>query len=272
MPYRRRSKRKKALRLSKKAAAIFAIFIVMLAAGILVLSSIFAREMSVAQRKPIIIAKAAIKEADVDSEIEGKYYGLCEKNSIHSVADFRKTVEQDPILANHYSGFNWDNAKIGRLEESLLTFVSYRKDDIIRRTSKPVRLPKGDEYITDGIHRVRTFCCNDYSVASAPAEVSKAEPAPDMEPVPDSGSSSFSQPDPLILAANIIDQKALLDEPAEKVTISSPMSPPTFGLYSSREAERPVVTPEPGTFWLMGCGGVAAVALVLKRRRKALNA
>ncbi len=103
--------------------------------------------------------------SDANFERKGKWYGLCAKNSIHSVDDFRKTVSNDPVLKTHYADFRWENAEMGRLDQATLAYVYFRKDDKILLTKKPIRLPAGDEYITDGYTRVRTFCCNNYTVA-----------------------------------------------------------------------------------------------------------
>ncbi len=104
---------------------------------------------------------------DANFEREGKWYGLCAKNSIHSVDDFHRTVSNDPVLKTHYADFRWENAKMGRLDQAVLAYVYFRKDDKISLTKKPIRLPAGDEYITDGYTRVRTFCCNNYTMVPA---------------------------------------------------------------------------------------------------------
>ena len=106
------------------------------------------------------------QEAFVDANFErkGKWYGLCAKNSIHSVDDFRTTVSNDQVLKTHYADFRWENAKLERLDQAMLAYVYFRKDDKIFLTKKPIKLPAGDEYITDGYTRVRTFCCNNYTV------------------------------------------------------------------------------------------------------------
>ena len=98
----------------------------------------------------------------------GKYNGLCTKESIHSIEDFRKTVGEDRLLSAHFSGFNWESARLGKQERDVWVYVSYRKDDVIGWTSKPIRLPKGDGYISDEFHTVRTYWCNDYDTAAPP--------------------------------------------------------------------------------------------------------
>jgi hypothetical protein len=110
-------------------------------------------------------------------ERDGKWYGLCNKNSIHSIEDFRQTVMNDSILRVHYADFRWEEAVMKRLEKPTPAYVYFRKDDAIFRKAKAIELPAGDEYITDGKIRVRTHCCNDY--AEAPLVASDATEAPE---------------------------------------------------------------------------------------------
>ena len=100
---------------------------------------------------------------DADFENQGKWYGLCSKNSIRSIEDFRKTVEEDEALKTHYAGFNWEKARLGNLQSPTLAYVYFKKDGKIFRKEKPIKLPAGDGYITDGNRTLRTYCCNDYT-------------------------------------------------------------------------------------------------------------
>jgi hypothetical protein len=100
---------------------------------------------------------------DASFEGNGKWYGLCKKNSIHSVADFHKTISNDHVLKAHFTDFKWEYAKMGRLEKATWAYVYYRKGDTIFRKDKPIVLASGDEYITDGNVKVRTTCCNRYT-------------------------------------------------------------------------------------------------------------
>lgn len=131
--------------------------------------------------------KEPVKQDFEDASFEGngKWYGLCAKNSIHSVEDFRKTVSSDPVLNKHFSGFKWENAKMGKLDKAMHAYVHYRKDDKIFRKKTPIKLPAGDGFITDGVTTVRTMCCNSYAAAPpAYAEPElEAEPAAGPQPI-----------------------------------------------------------------------------------------
>ncbi len=286
MPYRRRSGFKKYLTSFTTGIGIAALLVLAVVAISLLVRSSFTKEKVVSQAAPITLAKLEIQEpADASSEISGKYFGLCKKNSINSVEDFRKTVRNDTVLSAHFSGFNWETAKLGKQDKEVWTFVSYRIGEIIRRTSKPVRLPKGDGYVTDGVRIVRTYCCNDYVIAPPPMDVSLVSPADPVERV---------DGPPRRMHKNT----EIVDDPPRKLSSWSPTEdsagaipeyleqlPSNFGppvFYSgsphfspdsplqpriSSGRNEPTPVPEPNTFFLLG-SGVAAFSLFCLLRRK----
>ncbi|GAM10707.1 hypothetical protein OR1_03000 [Geobacter sp. OR-1] len=206
--------------------------------------------------------------ADASSEIAGKWYGLCKKNSIHSIEDFRKLVANDPVLAKHFAGFDWKNARLGRLEESLLTYVSYRKGSTIKQTRKPVRLPKGDRYITDGTRYIRTYCCNDYVIAPPPSE-SSADPQQEIVAGP---ARQLSAGAPYL--SDIVSMAALQGMAGAPGQNSS--GAPTGGIDLPTKQvpyltplEVPPVVPIPGTFLLFGSGaaGLGILRTIFRKMR-----
>lgn len=108
--------------------------------------------------------------ADARSEVAGRWYGLCEKNVVRTVEDFKRIVYGDPLLLKHFDGFNWAGARLGRNEETVWTYLAYRKGDTVFSTTKKVKLPMGDGFISDGFRKVRTYCCNDYIETVPPVE------------------------------------------------------------------------------------------------------
>lgn len=192
---------------------------------------------------------------DASSEINGEWRGVCGKNSIHSVEDFRKTVQNDPVLLNHFSGFNWETAKIGKQDDVTLAYVSHRKGGVIRQTKKPIRLPKGDGYITDGVRVARTYCCNDVNMTPAAGETKKDPPPIAMSPaagvpeewVPSEPSFPFDPSDAIPFATSF-----------------PKSSPPTH----PSPPDKPSPVPEPGSMFLMGTGLAVLVAALRKRNSR----
>jgi hypothetical protein len=218
--------------------------------------------------------------ADSSFEKEGQWYGLCRRDSIRSVEDFRRTVANDETLRVHFADFKWEKASIKQLEKPVFAYVYFRKADTVFRKAKPMGLPAGDEYITDGKTRVRTHCCNDYTEAP-PLVASDSEfpPAPAEEtPLPFAPSLAFlsnnsegtpgliipppptsSLPSTSAAAGFIVGTTKGNDDPTfpqdPPPVIPPPVTPPT-----------PV--PEPGASLLLGVGFGAMLLFVFFRRRR----
>jgi len=236
-----------------------------------------------APKAPIKSALVGLQEpADASSEVAGTYYGLCQKNSIHSVADFQRTVQEDPVLTAYFSGFNWDAAKLGRLDQEIRVFVSYRKDKTITWTSRQVSLPKGDGYISDGFRFVRTYCCNDYLdeqprkipgptvLAPLPPDLASLRPVfgsgpPDLEIPPDLENVPtvfwYPPPAPLPLPPDLLPMPlpssgGAPPRPKPRARLPhGPILPPEFAVVPHKPLRLiPDLVPEPATLVLMGFG------------------
>ncbi len=194
--------------------------------------------------------------SDATSEINGRWHGLCRKNTIQSVEDFQKTVATDPVLSRHFAGFNWETAKIGKLNEETLAFVTHRKGESIKPTAKPIKLPKGDGYITDGVRTARTYCCNDISLmpsAGLPKkEVEIASEFPVVATPSDVYYSNYTPP-------------GSSDNPPDVPPYIPPYTPPDDPQPEKKEDPSPSPVPEPGTLLLMGTGLLALAALYRKK-------
>ncbi len=285
MSSRKRSRAKNVLRgFAKGFAACALVVIAVVAVGVAV-RSFTAEEKAVSHAVPLMPAAVQKVEepANADSEMGGKYYGLCKKNSIHSIRDFQKVVRNDPVLEAHFAGFNWDTARIARQEKDVWTYVSYRKGDVIWRTTKAVRLPKGDGYVTDGTRVVRTFCCNDYVIAPAPTGAGPAAPVERVDAPPRRTERSVEEVPPLASGAPVGEEPGVVpayhDVPAvysgPPIFYSNPPGTPPFVPYSSpkhnpppKPPPHPTPVPEPATFVLVGVGaGMLGFFGLLRRKR-----
>jgi len=224
------------------------------------------------------IQKEPVKQDFEDASFEdsGKWYGLCKKNSVHSVDDFRKTVAEDPVLKAHFANFNWGNVQMGKLEKKTPAYVHYRKNDTIFRKKTPITLPAGDGYITDGTTTVRTMCCNSYSAAPPAYGGPELEAEPSAGPQPLNVNNYSAPPEPV---EEIITQ----EKPTEKPLVSSnrivtpliitPDHPGNDDRPSTHdhpdEPEKPT-PPKPvpinAAIWLFGTGVAALIGL--RRRDK----
>jgi len=188
-------------RADKKNSIIIALICLILCSllvSLFLLNKYFTAKKIITKQSQIIkTQKQVIEEpSDADSEVAGRWYGLCGKNIIHSVNDFQKTVQSDPVLAAHFTDFDWNNATMGKLEHSLWTYVTYRKDGKIATTRKQVILPKGDGYISDGKRQVRTYCCNDYVASSTPKDDPTRERVDSSSPYNEKETDPEAVPEP----------------------------------------------------------------------------
>ena len=192
------------------------------------------------------------KVEDASSQLNGEWLGVCKKNSIHSVADFKRTVETDEVLSRHFAGFNWKNARLGRQDEAMLVHVTHRKGDVIKPTSKPIKLPKGDGYITDGVRTIRTYCCNDIDIS--PSAGLPETPVAAVDPPKSSTPEIFPPEEETSPYVEVIDPP----------TIKHPFGRPIIHSPKPSPDHQPV--PEPSTFFLMGIGLVALAAACRKKK------
>jgi hypothetical protein len=188
---------------------------------------------------------------DNSSTLNGKWIGLCEKDSIKSIDDFRKQVESDSTLRKHFNDFEWNKAQEGTLPESIKARVSHRSKETILVSTKFITLPKGDKFITDGKTTVRAHCCNNVKKEEPPLSLIDIPEPPVVYPI--------EAPVPLI---TLIEQH----EPA--IVFASPSAPITsynkHMIYGHRinrvegaeraEEQRTAPVPEPETFLLFGIG------------------
>ena len=101
MPYRRRSGFRKFLVSFRQRIGIAALLVLVVVAVVaisLLVRSSLTKEKVVSQKAPFRLALAELQEpADASSEMSGKYFGLSKKNSIHSVEMAPPPVEVSAV-------------------------------------------------------------------------------------------------------------------------------------------------------------------------------
>src|SRR6202046_3599666 len=86
---------------------------------------------------------------------------------VENAAELRNSITRDPVVAQHYQGFNVARARVVRLNEDRLLYVSYRLANRVFWSKKRLTLLRGETVITDGENMARTRCGN--RLAEAPA-------------------------------------------------------------------------------------------------------
>jgi len=99
-----------------------------------------------------------------------------------SVEELKAAIEKDPVVAEHYAGFDLARARVERLEVPKLVHVSYRMGPDVFWTRRPVLVPAGETVLTDGQRVARTRCGN--QLASQPGAVADLEPPPSVLDTP----------------------------------------------------------------------------------------
>jgi hypothetical protein len=94
---------------------------------------------------------------------------------VASSDELREAAAHDAAVAAHYSGFNFNRAKIVAVDRPRLVYLSYRRGGQIFWTRKQLSLHPGEKLLTDGRITARTRCGNQVS-ALPQANTSPGEP------------------------------------------------------------------------------------------------
>ncbi len=107
---------------------------------------------------------------------------------VESPEELRDASAHDPVVSEHYAGFDFQKAHVVKVRQARLVYLSYRIGDKIYWTTKQVSLHAGENLITDGKMTARGRCGNQVS-ALPQKKHSKEEPALAQFDQPISGSS-----------------------------------------------------------------------------------
>lgn len=105
------------------------------------------------------------------------------RGGVHSVAELRQAIANDRAVAEHYARFQFEHARLVRLQKPALVYLSYRMNGRIFWTKAKYRLRPGEELITDGTIAARTKCANQVSARKQLAVSPEEPPAAALEEV-----------------------------------------------------------------------------------------
>jgi hypothetical protein len=226
------------------------------------------------------------------------------RGGVHSVEELRQAIAHDRAVARHYAKFQYEHARLVRLQKPALVYLSYRMNDKIFWTKARHRLNPGEELITDGTIAARTKCANQVSARKQMAVSPEEPPAAALEQI---------DPPPLLPPAEtkypVLYKEALLTPGPGPNPWVGPRLGPAFPLglpplphgighhkptcepawkekqeakmgidddeskevhCKPRHRKPPAPVPEPGTIVLMA-SGLAAVYAAYKRRNSPAN-
>lgn len=112
---------------------------------------------------------------------------------VYSAEEFHKAIVRDSLVAAHYEDLRSFQLRPARLASSRAAYVSYRVNNAIYWTKRPVRLVVGERLLTDGEHVLRARCGNRISRVPRfpirrydppPMVVDENEPGPDTPLIP----------------------------------------------------------------------------------------
>jgi hypothetical protein len=146
---------------------------------------------------------------------------------VRNTAELRTAVAHDDTVAQHYAGFNLEDARVVPLREARALFVSYRVGNRIFWTKNRLNLPAGETVVTDGEHMARTRCGNRLSDVPIGPVLAK-EPLPEAMEIPADG-GLLAAPESLSeLPLAVPPTTAIVVPPQAPASIYIPIVPPIF--------------------------------------------
>lgn len=128
---------------------------------------------------------------------------------VRDARELKWVTEHDPVVAQHYAGFDYGRAHVVKVVLAREVYVSYRIGSKLYWTRHPIHLKKGETLLTDGSMTARTRCGNRVEETPQQATSNFEPPAAafDEPMLPAMGTSTAALPAPL--------QTALMNRPAD---------------------------------------------------------
>jgi len=162
---------------------------------------------------------------------------------VTSSAELQAVAAHDPVVAEHYAGFDYGRARVVEVSQPKLVYLSYRRGDKIFWTHKQASLHKGEKLLTDGRTTARTRCGNQVSVLPQ-ANTSPNEPTMAELDRPDEMASGMNR-----VLPSTFDSDLMVFDPALPL-----------GTSSSSLGNLFAGGPPPGGFMPMPIGGGITIA------------
>jgi hypothetical protein len=133
------------------------------------------RQQVEASRTRVLLAEEALEH---QARAKGRpvYPYSIVAGGVEDARELKWVAEHDPIVAAHYAGFDYDRARVVRLELAKTVYLSYRIGNHVYWTRRRVTLRKGEKLITDGKMTGRTRCAN--RVEEVPQQAASAAEPP----------------------------------------------------------------------------------------------
>lgn len=212
---------------------------------------------------------------------------------VRTPQELEQASEHDPLLAEHYAGFDYRHAKVVQLDAPKLVYLSYRMKGKIYWTKGKHPLRKGEKLISDGKITARTRCANRVSESAQKGILSEEPPAELFEVPVFPGAGTPQLPYPGALEAEGVNRPFPEFVPLGPATTAGlpggwgfpPLFPPPLPGACTPAGEKPnpkkknpcpgpppspppSPVPEPGTLLLVG-SGAAGVYLRCRKSKPA---
>jgi len=103
-------------------------------------------------------APAAVQEAATSARRVYPYSII--PGGVADVAELKRVMRADPVVAAHYAGFDVERARAVTVAKPRAVYVSYRKGDQVFWTAKKLMLVQGETLLSDGENEMRARCAN----------------------------------------------------------------------------------------------------------------
>lgn len=149
---------------------------------------------------------------------------------VQDAKELKWFAEHDPVVAAHYAGFDYQHARVVRLELAKTVYVSYRIGNHVYWTRHRISLHKGEKLITDGKMTARTRCANRVEELPKQAAAPSEPPVEKFEEPVRAGEGTAMQSPPVPFESALLNRPLMPDvEPG--APISSLYNPFVGGNY-----------------------------------------